>query len=126
MWSYIAAGLKMKVIFTQKIALWDQIKQSYNQGSGLKIEGCKRGTTVLFFFNLFVIRTIPFCAATIDLLYKTTFSFPVDVLKQRALYSYCIRIQLSVIICSCSIACLSRSASFLQLKMEDKPSMTQR
>ncbi len=32
MWSYIAGGLKIKVILTQKIALWDQIMQSYNQG----------------------------------------------------------------------------------------------
>ncbi len=26
---------------TQKIALWDQIKRSYNQRGGLEIEGCK-------------------------------------------------------------------------------------
>ncbi len=32
MWSYIAGGLKIKGHVTQKIALWDQIKQSYNQG----------------------------------------------------------------------------------------------
>ncbi len=30
MWSYIAGGLKGHL--THKIALWDQIKLSYNQG----------------------------------------------------------------------------------------------
>ncbi len=30
MWSYIAGGLKGHLI--QRIALWEQIKQSYNQG----------------------------------------------------------------------------------------------
>ncbi len=32
MWSYIAGGLKIKVILTLKSAFWDQIEQSYNQG----------------------------------------------------------------------------------------------
>ena len=31
-WSYIAGGLKINVNLTQKIALWYQIKRSYNQG----------------------------------------------------------------------------------------------
>ncbi len=36
---------------TQKIALWDQIKQSYNQG-GLKIEGCKiEGLLYLYYMT---------------------------------------------------------------------------
>ncbi len=40
MWSCIAGGLKIKTHLTKKIALWNQIKQSYNLG-GLKIQGCK-------------------------------------------------------------------------------------
>ncbi len=55
MWSYIAGGLKIKVIYlTQKIALWDQIKQSYNQGTGdLKIEGCKIEALLYMYFHYF-------------------------------------------------------------------------
>ncbi len=42
MWSYIAGGLKDQLpqnIGPKNIALWDQIKQSYNQGWSCKIEG---------------------------------------------------------------------------------------
>ncbi len=39
MWPHIAGGHKGHL--TQKIALWDQIRRSYNQG-GLKIKGSNK------------------------------------------------------------------------------------
>ncbi len=32
LWSYVAGGLKIKVIKHRKFALWDHIKWSYKQG----------------------------------------------------------------------------------------------
>ncbi len=46
MWPYtihVVDGLKIKGYLTYRLAIWDQIKRSYNQGlnQGLKIKGCK-------------------------------------------------------------------------------------